>query len=201
MKKILVSALVLISLLNTSNVNAQTKGLYKNTLKVGLSGGASVPQRNSVANLGADVAYQYLVTKHVGIGVATGYNHFFGRNNAVGGTDLKNNDVGMIPIAAAIKYYPKYKGIFVGADAGVGVLTGDEKVASNAYVTRPDAGFYFKPQIGYHNRNWNVFAHYTKLFTDKNSDVMISNEKQKYSIGSLGVGFAYNIGLGYGKKK
>ena len=197
MKRILLSAVLLGAFICS---NAQTRGLYKNTLKLGLSGGVAVPNRNASANLGVDASYQYLVTNHVGVGFTTGYNHFFGKNHKVNGINLNNNDLGLIPLAAMIKYYPKAKGLFVGADAGVGVLVGDEKVAKNINVNRPDAGFYFKPQIGYHNRNWNVFAHYTKLFTKDGSDIFIGNEKQKYSLGSIGVGFAYNIGLGYPKK-
>ena len=156
----------------------------------------AVPNENAGANAGVDVAYQNLITPHVGIGIATGYNQFFGKDNEVGGVTLNNNNFGVVPVAALIHYYPQAKGIYVGTDLGYGFITGDEKVATNSSVDRPNGGFYLKPEIGWHNRNWNVFAQYTKVFTGDDGKINVGNSSQKYNAGSIGIGVAYNIGLG-----
>ncbi|MBO9620689.1 MAG: hypothetical protein J7539_16820 [Niabella sp.] len=180
-------------ILSVGCIRAQS---MKNTLKVGVLGGAAVPNENAAANLGVDVAYQNLVSPHVGLGIATGYNHFFGKNNTINGVTLNNNSFGVVPVAALIHYYPRAKGIYVGTDLGYGFLTGDQKVAANADVNRPDGGFYLKPELGWHNRNWNIFANYTKVFTGNTGAITVGNATQKYNAGSIGLGVAYNIGLG-----
>lgn len=191
MKKVILA--VAMGVLSISFVQAQS---MKNTLKVGVLGGVAVPNENAGGNAGVDVAYQNLITPHVGIGIATGYNQFFGKDNKVGGVTLNNNNFGVVPVAALIHYYPQAKGIYVGTDLGYGFITGDEKVATNSSVDRPNGGFYLKPEIGWHNRNWNVFAQYTKVFTGDDGKINVGNSSQKYNAGSIGIGVAYNIGLG-----
>ncbi len=168
---------------------------YKNTLKVGALAGASVPKSNAAAGAGVDIAYQNLVTPNVGLGVATGYQHYFGKDATINSVDVKNNSFGVVPVAGLVRFYPKPEGIYVGTDLGYGVIVGDEKVTDHAVVNadRPSGGFYLKPEIGYHNRNWNIFAHYTKTFTGADAGKV---GDQKYNAGMVGVGLAYNIGLG-----
>ncbi|MFC6268476.1 hypothetical protein [Frigoriflavimonas asaccharolytica] len=160
----------------------------KNMLKVGISGGASVPSENASANLGVDLAYQNLVTPSFGLGIATGYSHFFGQEN----NGLDNNDFGVVPVAALFRYYPKNSGVFFGTDLGYGFIVGDDKVASNSVVNRPDGGLYLKPEIGYHNRDWNFTLHYQKTFTSDEGQI----GTQDYNAGALGLGIGYNIPLG-----
>ena len=179
-----------------SFAKAQTGGLYKNTLKVGVSGGVAVPNNNASASAGLDLSYQYLATSHFGIGITTGYDQFFKKNKDISNVTLHNNSFGVIPVAALFRLYPKFKGFYAGADVGYGIITGDKNVASNVSVQRPDGGFYIKPQIGYHNRDWNFFVHYSKVFTGNNGEITIGNQSQKYNAGTLGIGIAYNIGLG-----
>ncbi len=192
-KAILVGAAMLFT---TAAIHAQS---MKNTIKIGALAGASLPSNNAAAGAGLDVAYQNLVTPHFGLGVATGYQHHFGKENDMNGTKLNNNSFGVVPVAALVRYYPKAEGIYIGTDLGYGVITGDKNVASNSTVARPDGGFYIKPEIGYHNRNWNIFAHYSKAFTGDKGTITAGNETQKYNAGIVGVGLAYNIGLGAGR--
>ncbi len=192
-KAILIGAALLFT---TAAVHAQS---MKNMIKIGALAGASVPSNNSAAAAGLDVAYQNLVTPHFGLGVATGYQHHFGKENDVNGTKLDNNSFGVVPVAALVRYYPKAEGIYIGTDLGYGVITGDERVATNSTVARPDGGFYLKPEVGYHNRNWNIFAHYSKVFTGDKGTINVGNASQKYNTGIIGVGLAYNIGLGAGR--
>jgi hypothetical protein len=116
------------------------------------------------------------------LGIATGYSHFFGKDN----NGINNNDFGVVPVAALIRVYPKQTGFYLGTDLGYGFIVGDKNVASNSTVERPDGGFYIKPEIGYHNRDWN-FA-----FTGSTGEI----GSQKYSAGALGLGVGYNIPLG-----
>ncbi|MCH5597161.1 hypothetical protein [Niabella ginsengisoli] len=192
-KAIVIAAAMLFT---TAAVHAQS---MKNMIKIGVLGGASVPSNNAAASAGLDVAYQNLVTPHFGLGVATGYQHHFGKENDLNGATLDNNSFGVVPVAALVRYYPKEEGIYIGTDVGYGVITGDEKVASNNAAVRPNGGFYLKPEVGYHNRNWNIFAHYSKVFNGDDGLIQVGNESQKYNTGIIGVGLAYNIGLGAGR--
>lgn len=162
-----------------------------NMFKVGANGGISTGG-NTSGNIGLDVSYQHLVTPGFGLGIATGYNHFFGKEATVDGIKIKNNDAGVVPVAALVRVYPQKTGFYAGADLGYGFITGDEHVAENYTEKRPDGGFYLRPEIGWHNRDWNVYAHYTKVFTGDKGKI----GSQDYNLGTVGVGFGYNIPLG-----
>ncbi len=162
-----------------------------NMLKVGLSGGVSTGG-NTAANLAADLSYQHLVTPGFGLGIATGYNHYFGKDRTVSGAEVRNNDFGVVPVAALFRVYPKEMGFYFGADLGYGFIVGDDKVAEGFATERPDGGFYIKPEIGYHNRDWNFFVQYNKTFTGDKGQI----GNQDYNAGAIGVGFSYNIPLG-----
>ncbi len=180
-----------LSILAVSFANAQQKAKplsMKNMLKVGISGGVAIPSENASAAIGLDVAYQNLITPGFGLGVATGYTHYFGKDNI----GLNNNDFGVIPLAAMFRYYPKNTGVYIGADLGYGFIVGSDYVASNFPLNKPDGGVYLKPEIGYHNNDWNLSIHYQKTFTDDKSDIGTQN----YNAASLGFGVSYNIPLG-----
>ena len=117
-----------------------------------------------------------------------GYNHFFGKDN----DGIENNDFGVVPVAGLIRVYPKQTGFYFGTDLGYAFITGDENVAANAPVARPDGGFYLKPELGWHNRHWNVALQYTKVFTGSKGDL----PGQDFNAASLGLGVSYNIPLG-----
>lgn len=189
--KTIKNSILALSLITAGLLGAQNVGMT-NMLKIGINGGVGVPKGNASASLGADLSYQYLVTPGFGLGVATGYNHFFGRDNDLGGVTINNNDFGIVPAAVLLRYYPLQSGFYGGADLGYGFIVGDDKVASNSLVDRPDGGFYLKPELGYHNIDWNFFIHYTKVFTGDKGKI----GSQDYNAGTLGAGVAYNIPLG-----
>ncbi len=181
-----------LGLLSVGLVSAQDAEM-RNMLKVGINGGFAVPAENASASLGLDLSYQNLVTPGFGLGIATGYSHFFGRENTVNGINVDNNDFGVIPVAALIRVYPKQMGFYLGTDIGYGFIVGDDQVAANVgSPARPDGGFYIKPEIGYHNKDWNFAVQYQKTFTGDKGEI----GTQKYNSGSLGVGVGYNIPLG-----
>lgn len=176
----------------TAGIMSAQSADMRNMLKVGVNAGFAVPQENASANLGLDLAYQNLVTPGFGLGIATGYSHFFGRDNNVNGTTINNNDFGVVPVAALVRVYPKQTGFYLGTDLGYGFIVGDKNVASNSTVARPDGGFYIKPEVGYHNRDWNFAVQYQKTFTGNTGEI----GSQKYNAGALGAAVSYNIPLG-----
>ncbi len=173
-------------------VSAQNSGM-RNIVKLRINGGYSLGKQ-SIANVGVDLNYQYLMAPGFGIGVVTGYNHFFGKDNKINQSlTLRNNDVGVVPLALLFRFYPQQIGFYIGADAGYGVLVGNKKVAENSNMERPNGGLYIKPEIGWHNEDWNVYLHYTKVFTGKDKGKILN---QTYDVSSIGVGVSYNISLG-----
>jgi hypothetical protein len=185
--KMFKQAILLAGILTAGVVSAQSAQM-NNMIKVGANAGLAVPSDNVSASVGVDVAYQNLITPGFGLGIATGYTHYFGKS--ANGYD--NNDVGVVPVGALIRIYPKQTGFYFGTDLGYGFLVGDDKVATNSTVDRPDGGFYIKPEIGYHNRSWNFFVQYQKVFVGDKGDL----PNQDYNVGNIGVGFSYNIALG-----
>ncbi len=185
-------SILALGLMSAGLMSAQSMDM-KNMIKIGANVGLAVPAENASANVGLDLSYQNLITPGFGLGIATGYSHFFGRENTVNNVNIDNNDFGVVPVAALIRIYPKQTGFYFGTDLGYGFIVGDDKVASNvASPDRPDGGFYIKPEIGYHNRDWNVALQYQKTFTGDKGEI----DTQKYNAGALGIGVGYNIPLG-----
>ena len=136
-------------------------------LKAGIITGIPVGDASDVSSysLGLDLRGQYLINPNIAIGVASGYNHFFGKDNI--------DDFGVIPAAGFFRYYFTPNGLFLGKDVGYGFLTN---------VENNDGGLYVNPQIGYHNKDWNFYAYYQNTFAEYDVDVQ-----------NVGVGVTYNI--------
>lgn len=196
--KMIKTAAFAAALLTAGFASAQSADMT-NMFKIGANGGVSTGG-NSAGNLGVDVSYQHLVTPGFGLGIATGYNHFFGKDakftTPVTGSKIKNNDFGVVPVAALVRVYPQKTGFYAGADLGYGFIVGDKNVTDSNLpgynAERPNGGFYLRPELGWHNRDWNVYAHYTKVFTGDKGKI----QDQNYNAGTVGVGFGYNIPLG-----
>jgi hypothetical protein len=186
MKQIKTTLLALV-LLSGIMANAQDAA-YTNMIKIGVNAGFALPSENASSNIGVDLGYQHLVTPGFGLGIVTGYNQFLGKDN----DGIKNNDFAVVPVAVLFRYYPQTSGFYLGADLGYGFITGDKHVASNSPVERPSGGLYFKPEVGYHNINWNFALQYTKVFTGSEGNI----GSQDYSVGALGLGIGYNLPLG-----
>lgn len=161
---------------------------YNNMFKIGFNAGIAVPAENASSHIGLDLGYQRLVHPGIGVGFVTGYNHFMGQSK----NGINNNDFGVIPLAGMFRYYPEQTGFYVGTDLGYGFITGEGKVASNSNVDLPDGGFYFKPEIGYHNIHWNFALQYANVFTGNQGTI----GDQKFNAGTLGFGVSCNLPLG-----
>ena len=96
--KMFKQAIVLAGILTAGVVSAQSAQM-NNMIKVGANVGLAVPSDNLSAAVGVDVSYQNLVTPGFGLGIATGYSHYFGKEN----NGYDNNDVGVGPVAAVLR--------------------------------------------------------------------------------------------------
>lgn len=167
MKKLSVLLMLMVGFAFT---NAQTEGT--NWLKIGIHAGIPVGDIGDYSSfaLGIDAKYQFLDYESFGIGVATGYTNYFGKDMDFMGETISMDDIGVIPLAALFRYYPTAN-FFLGADLGYGIVTGGGESSG---------GFYYRPEVGYHNNDWNIFAYYAG----------VSDEG---SISNVGIGVNYNI--------
>lgn len=139
-------------------------------LKLGINMGAPVGDISTISSFafGVEVAGQFMRTDNFGLGAITGYTNYFAKS------DIGGENFGAIPLGLMLRYYPQSSGVFVGTDVGYSFLTGS--VASNG-------GAYIRPQVGYHNYNWNIFAFYNQIFTSSSY----------VDVQSIGVAATYNI--------
>jgi hypothetical protein len=169
MKRLLLGALGCFMISLSFAQNTETSVTSKNSwLKAGLT--ASVPV-GSIANAssfaaGLELSGQLMATPNLGLGIASGYTNFFGKNGA--------SDFGVIPVGLLMRYYPASEGFFAGTDLGYSFLTN---------VTGKNGGFYIKPKLGYHNYDWNLFGFYNQVFMGTGST----------DVQNIGVGAIYNI--------
>lgn len=170
MKKTVFVLLMTIATGVTINAQETTPITKKNSwLKLGANAGVPLGNAADVSSavVGLDFKAQLMETNHVGIGLTTGYNHFFAKDNF--------KDFGTVPLGAFIRVYPQSKGFFAGLDAGYSFVTN---------IKSADGGLYVKPQLGYHNYDWNFFGFYNGIFRS-NAD--------GGTIPSAGIGASYNI--------
>ncbi len=149
-----------------NNTEITTKNSW---LKAGIMAGIPVGNAGDASSftLGLDVKGQFMLNPHLGLGVTSGYNHFFAKGS------LK--DFGLVPVGAMFRYYPANKGFFAGADAGYSFLTG---------IKGADGGFYVRPQLGFHNYDFNFFGYYNHV---------LRSDKNGGAIQHAGVGATYNL--------
>jgi hypothetical protein len=172
MKGFMVSALALCMITGATaqntpehkdNLNSRTSWL-----KAGVSAG--IPVGNTAAyssfTAGAIVNAQMMANPHLGLGLTSGYSHYFGKN---GGQDF-----GAIPLGALVRYYAHEPGLLAGTDLGYTFTTN---------IPGSTGGFYVKPQLGWNNYDWNIYGFYNHVFANKGIG----------DLQSLGLAVTYNI--------
>jgi hypothetical protein len=123
---------------------------------------------------GLDLAAQFMRTDNFGLGIATGYSKYFEKSEAPGYQGL-NDGFGALPLGLMLRYYPQPEGFFVGTDVGYTFLNGVQ--SSNK------GGGYIRPQLGYHNYSWNIFAYYNHIFRPETT----------IDVQSIGIAMTYNL--------
>lgn len=139
-------------------------------IKAGVNAGLPIGKladQSSFA-LGADIKGQLMSTPNWGLGLASGYTHYFPKEG--------HENFGSVPVGIFARYYPASQGFFVGTDVGYSFQTGSD--------LNGNGGMYVRPQVGYHNRLWNIFGFYNGIFRkDENG----GNPQQ------VGIGTTFNI--------
>src|SRR5690606_24242605 len=166
--------LTLLVMVSTSAVYAQQRATEINPknswIKAGINVGlpiGNLADQSSFA-LGADIKGQLMSTPNWGLGLASGYTHYFPKD--------EQENFGSVPIGVFARYYPASQGFFVGADAGYSFQTGSD--------LNGNGGMYARPQVGYHNRLWNIFGFYNGIFRkDENGG----------NLQQVGIGTTFNI--------
>ena len=167
------TAMALLAVTVYTMATAQTNGTditkRNSWLKVGANIGVPVGNASnySAVAAGIELKGQLMETNNLGIGLTTGYNHFFPKSGYKG--------FGTLPLGAFIRVYPQSKGFFAGLDGGYSFVT---------ELANATGGIYVRPQLGYHNFDWNVFGFYNNIFR---SDI------NGGGIGTLGIGATYNF--------
>jgi len=172
------TAFLMLSLITIKSALAQDVDLSKmsteNTwFKVGLNAGLplqSTSVKESKFILGLDASLQFLETKASGIGIKSGYSHYFSAIDNV-------KSIGEIPLAIMYRFYPKTSGFFTGLDIGYSFIV-------NSLNTK--GGFMGRPHMGYHGDNWNIFGYY---------NIVLIEEANQSNIQSLGISITRNIRL------
>jgi hypothetical protein len=124
-------------------------------LKFGLNLGVPVGDLSNYSSLafGVEAAAQFMRTDNYGLGITTGYTKYYNKDNA--SLDGSVSGFGAIPLGLMFRYYPQPSGFFAGTDVGYTFFTD---------FNQNDGGLYIRPQLGYHNYNFNVFAFYNQVF-------------------------------------
>lgn len=140
-------------------------------LKLGVNLGVPVGEFSKYQTfaMGLDVAGQFMRTDNFGLGVVTGFTKYFVKSDVPAAQDFSS-----IPLGLMLRYYPQPTGIFIGTDVGYSFLVNN---------TASNGGAYIRPQIGYHNYDWNLFAFYNQIF----------NKDPGYDVQTIGVAATYNI--------
>lgn len=178
MKKLILSFTLLLACLavNAQEVREIEEINEENSwLKLGINLGVPVGDVSNYSSFafGLDVAAQFMRTDNFGLGIVSGYTKYFEKSDAPA-FDGMNDGFGAIPLGVMFRYYPQSQGFFAGTDVGYTFMTG---------VNSSKGGAYIRPQIGYHNYNWNIFGFYNQIFrADPTIDVQ-----------SVGIAATYNI--------
>jgi hypothetical protein len=170
--------IVLVSVFISNFTNAQDVDLSKvstaNTwLKVGVNAGLHILQESNKMTrfiLGLDASIQFLETRSSGIGIKSGYSHYFSTNDAP-------ESIGEIPLAIMYRFYPKSSGLFVGLDVGYSFVINSPNTSG---------GYMGRPHLGYHGYNWNIFGYY---------NIVLIEEAIQSNLQSIGISITRSIRL------
>jgi len=135
--KFLASAVAAVAIFFSTNVSAQ---------KIGVGANLGIPTSDLYGfAAGVDLRLQFDVTKQLSVPVATGYNHFFAKDNAFfrpNGADVQSlPDYGYIPVKTGLKYFfdPSGSGIYAMGEVGAAIGVSDHAKTTLLYA--PTLGY------------------------------------------------------------
>lgn len=137
--KFLATAVAAVAIFISTNVNAQ---------KIGVGANLGIPTSDIYGfAAGLDLRIQFDVTKQLSVPVATGYNHFFAKNdvayfpNGLGNAPESLPDYGYIPVKTGLKYFfdPSGSGIYAMGEVGAAIGVSDH--AKTTFLYAPTLGY------------------------------------------------------------
>lgn len=137
------------------SVNAQAPDGFQ--FGAGLRLGLPIGDFGDVSSfgIGGEVQGEYGFNSKVSGVITSGYNSFLGKKIDVLGTSVKLDATGYIPVLAGVRYYPS-NNIFIGAQAGIGILTGGGS----------ETAFNWQPQVGVNTEHFQVALNFNGLSKD-----------------------------------
>jgi len=126
--------LAAVAVFGLSNVNAQS-------FNAGISAALPIGDAGDGYTFGVNLDLNYLweVSDDFNVGVASGYQHYFGESVEILGVSFDNDDAGFLPIAGAARFMVS-DDFTLGADLGYAVgISPDGN----------DGGFYYAPKVQY----------------------------------------------------
>jgi hypothetical protein len=144
MKKLLLSAAFLVAVFAVSNAQSEASGFR---FGVGVSLALPIGDFGDAYSfgIGGEAQGEYMFTEKVSAVLNSGYTSFIGKSINIGGSSFKVPAVGVVPILAGVRVYPAEQ-FFIGARAGLGILTGSGS-STSAFQYRPEIGYNGPVQI------------------------------------------------------
>lgn len=136
--KFLASAVAAVAIFFSTNASAQ---------KIGVGANVGIPTSDLYGfAAGVDVRIQFDVTKQLSVPVATGYNHFFAKDDArfvpnAGAPIQELPDYGYIPVKTGLKYFFDPSGSGIYAMGEVGAAFGVSDHAKTTFLYAPTLGY------------------------------------------------------------
>jgi len=128
--KFFATAAAAVAIFFTTNASAQ---------KIGIGANLGIPTSDYYSfAAGVDLRVQFDVTKQLSVPIATGYTHFFAKDDALAGT---LPDYGYIPVKTGLKYFfdPSGSGIYAMGEVGAAIGVSDHSKTT----------FLYAPTLGY----------------------------------------------------
>jgi hypothetical protein len=178
--KLLITALLALTLFVCSNVNAQSVSKSNIRFGIGIDGLLPTGNLNSTANFGLGITprLQYGVTNNIALTFTSGFYHFFTKSlyipdGYLGAGYQIQNDLDFVPVKAGIKAFVS-SNIYLGAEIGAGF-----EVDNGGGPIK----FIASPAIGYATKKWDFGIRYENF------------NGQNNNYGVLGLRIAYGFGL------
>ena len=109
--------------------------------------------------VGVEAQGEYGFSDNFSAIITSGYSSFFGKEETIFGVTVEYESVGLIPLIAGVRVYPS-SNIFIGAQAGLGILTGNND---------SETAFMYQPQVGFSTENFQIALNYNGLSKDNST--------------------------------
>ncbi|MEX2349341.1 MAG: hypothetical protein WD554_00525 [Flavobacteriaceae bacterium] len=179
MKKLLIIAAL--AVFGFTQTQAQEAGF-----KLGVNAAMPIGDAGDVSSFGAalDLGYLFDVADSFQVGPVSGYQHFFGKTETVGGTEFEYDDWQFVPIAGTARFFASEQ-FFFGADLGYAVGLNDGN----------DGGIYYRPRVGYILDSFAIVLSYAGVgMADRTENIggfEVEVEGGTFSSVQLGVEFGF----------